>query len=556
MANETVSIRIKAFDQTQKALRGIQAAFGRLSKVFFSFKTALVGAVGAGGMGLLIRQSLNATDALAKTAGRIGTTTEALSKLQFAGSLAGIETNTLNMALQRFVRRTSEAANGTGEAVSALRELGVDARRIEQLPLDERMQSLASAFNRVDAEGNAVFTETEKLRLAFKLFDSEGTSMLNMLSSNADEMGALFKEAQQLGLVMSTSTAEGVEDANDALTRLQGLFKGVITQTAAGLAPAIEILATQFKAFVLELSNANGGVEGFGKYLAGEFIDSIIGTIEFLEDFINGARGIVDAFRTAKHAVKDFFGFAGEKPELLGDIDLTTRLVKPLQDAKDAITNPLQEIKTELETVAAIAQEPFYQPLINGFRRFADGIDDVIEKMPHIDQAVEGFAKGAMTQFTDQFTAAVTGAKNFGDAMKGLAKSVVDSLIKMLVQYYITKPLFDALGGAIGAAFPTGGGVSGARAMGGPVAGGRPYLVGERGPELMVPAGNGTVVPNNALGGGGVTVVQNINVTTGVQQTVRAEIANLLPQISNAAKSAVADARMRGGGFSKAMVGA
>jgi len=49
--------------------------------------------------------------------------------------------------------------------------------------------------------------------------------------------------------------------------------------------------------------------------------------------------------------------------------------------------------------------------------------------------------------------------------------------------------------------------------------------------------------------------VQNINVTTGVQQTVRAEIANLLPQISNAAKSAVADARMRGGGFSKAMVG-
>ena len=93
------------------------------------------------------------------------------------------------------------------------------------------------------------------------------------------------------------------------------------------------------------------------------------------------------------------------------------------------------------------------------------------------------------------------------------------------------------------------------RARGGPVTGGRPYIVGERGPELMVPAGNGTVVPNNALGGGGVTVVQNINVTTGVQQTVRAEIANLLPQISNAAKAAVADARMRGGGFSKAMAG-
>ena len=86
--------------------------------------------------------------------------------------------------------------------------------------------------------------------------------------------------------------------------------------------------------------------------------------------------------------------------------------------------------------------------------------------------------------------------------------------------------------------------------------GNTPYMVGEKGPELFIPSTTGRVVPNNQLGGSGVTVVQNINVTTGVRQTVRAEIANLLPQISNAAKSAVADARMRGGGFSKAMVGA
>ena len=53
MATESVSIVIKAFDQTQKALRGIKRAFAGLSKVFFSFKTALVAAVGAGGLGLL-----------------------------------------------------------------------------------------------------------------------------------------------------------------------------------------------------------------------------------------------------------------------------------------------------------------------------------------------------------------------------------------------------------------------------------------------------------------------------------------------------------------------
>ncbi|MDB6004409.1 MAG: hypothetical protein JWR15_1396 [Prosthecobacter sp.] len=37
------------------------------------------------------------------------------------------------------------------------------------------------------------------------------------------------------------------------------------------------------------------------------------------------------------------------------------------------------------------------------------------------------------------------------------------------------------------------------RAMGGPVRAGRPYLVGEKGPEVIVPQQSGTVVPNHAL---------------------------------------------------------
>lgn len=48
------------------------------------------------------------------------------------------------------------------------------------------------------------------------------------------------------------------------------------------------------------------------------------------------------------------------------------------------------------------------------------------------------------------------------------------------------------------------------KAAGGSVAAGRPYIVGERGPELMVPGQSGTIVPNHMLGGGGIT----FNITT------------------------------------------
>ena len=54
------------------------------------------------------------------------------------------------------------------------------------------------------------------------------------------------------------------------------------------------------------------------------------------------------------------------------------------------------------------------------------------------------------------------------------------------------------MGGAVGDLFKAISNFGGARADGGPVQAGRPYLVGERGPEIVVPRQAGTVLPNGA----------------------------------------------------------
>ena len=95
------------------------------------------------------------------------------------------------------------------------------------------------------------------------------------------------------------------------------------------------------------------------------------------------------------------------------------------------------------------------------------------------------------------------------------------------------------------------------RAGGGTVQQGSPTLVGERGPELFVPSGAGKIVngadTKSAMsGGGGVSVVQNLNFAVGVTNTVRAEVMNMLPAIQQSTVQAVADAKQRGGKFSKA----
>src|SRR3954467_10946611 len=87
------------------------------------------------------------------------------------------------------------------------------------------------------------------------------------------------------------------------------------------------------------------------------------------------------------------------------------------------------------------------------------------------------------------------------------------------------------LAGLIGSLF---GGAPG-RATGGPVSPGRPYWVGERGPELFVPASAGSVAA--AGGGGGVREVRvAITVNAGAGEAPRA-LAQSSRQVARAVKA-------------------
>ena len=93
------------------------------------------------------------------------------------------------------------------------------------------------------------------------------------------------------------------------------------------------------------------------------------------------------------------------------------------------------------------------------------------------------------------------------------------------------------------------------RAYGGPVAAGNTYLVGEQGPELIRMNANGYVTPNHLLpkGGGGVNQTVVYQISTGVTDTVRAEIMRLAPALNAAAVAAVEQAINSGTSLSRAV---
>ena len=157
----------------------------------------------------------------------------------------------------------------------------------------------------------------------------------------------------------------------------------------------------------------------------------------------------------------------------------------------------------------------------------------------------------------DAFLRGKQGALDFKSILRELIIDIQKAIIKKMILDKVTGVITSGIEGILSPKSPNIGTPDPRVRMagGGTVQQGSPTIVGERGPELFVPGSAGSI-RNNAdskgSGGGGVNIVQNLNFAVGVTNTVRAEVMNMLPAIQQSTITAVADAKQRGGKFSKA----
>jgi uncharacterized protein involved in type VI secretion and phage assembly len=219
--------------------------------------------------------------------------------------------------------------------------------------------------------------------------------------------------------------------------------------------------------------------------------------------------------------------------------------MRSAQDAENQYRLNMFDKRIAAQEKAELEYQAFMDEMREGeLQQYLKMQDLKDERIREANDKLKAYADQLGMAFGNAFENAILTGQKLSDTLRDLANDI----LRLVVRQTITNPMADAISGAIGT-------FMGARADGGPVTGGGTYMVGERGPELFVPNTSGMIVPHEALqgGGGGVTVQQTINVTTGVQQTVRAEILTLMPQIANAAKAAVSDAKLRGGSYAAAL---
>jgi hypothetical protein len=226
--------------EMEAANRRIEAFWRRAGVAAAAATAALAAAAGA-----MIRSGLQVVDAQAKLAASLDTTVASIQVLERAGDLAGVSMGQIEQATMQLTRRLSQAASGTGPAVSALNQLRLSASELQRLPLDQRIALIQDRL--------AEFVpEAERAAIASQLFGDRAALVFTRIDS------ATLRQANQdlidFGVIVSDQDAGQIERTNDAISRLGLLWRGVSNQLTVAVAPAIEAVVEG----LARIANVNG----------------------------------------------------------------------------------------------------------------------------------------------------------------------------------------------------------------------------------------------------------------------------------------------------------
>jgi len=607
MAANDVNIRIKAVDDTDKAFRSVKSSLGGLKNAVFSVQGAIAGLAGGFALRGIVEANRTFQNLQASLVTFTGSADAAAKQFQILQEFAAQTPFSLQEVVGGFNTLVARGINPTIESFAAFGDIASGTGK----SLNQFIEAIADAatgeFERLKEFGITAKSEGDKVAITFggltQTIGKNSTEILGYLEQLAQTKfgGSTARQADTLNGAFSNlgdsldklSVSIGNAGLNDFLIKLArnssnaaNSIGGMIDRFNAGSGFA-EIFGAKIGAAALELNSAKKELDSFNNriLLYGRNEKLTTGLAEAQERYnralfafkgqgsnalpmvslvelpkIKSTPVSVESSEAKKAREAYAKQLADQRAELasLMTVEETRarkgiaemyRLRDAANESGQAFRNSYAEAKKLRDNVGGagmIAIRETVEAMKTPLEQFADGIKTVEDSMQDI-------ALGGLMKFEDGLVGLINGTKSASEAFRDMANNIINDMIRMVIQQSITAPLAGALSGAISGMFGGAAVPATPRAIGGSVQSGRTHLVGERGPELFIPSASGSIVPNNAMGGGGITVVQNINVSTGVQQTVRAEIMTLMPQISNAAKSAVAEARLRGGSFSAAM---
>lgn len=380
----------------------------------------------------------------------------------------------------------------------------------------------------------------DELRPAFE----DLVRVTGSVSEANDLMAVAMDVAAAKGIPLETAVKAVAKASEGQFTAVNKLVPGLIDLSDKSLTAddAMAALADTFGGEAQAAMETTGGKAKVAARDMGELTESLgVALIPILTQLLDIVQPVIDKFLAMDDSTQKIIVVIGLAVAAIGPL---ITVIGALSTAFTFLAaNPIVLVIAALVAlgvglvIAYQKSETFrdivnaaVQAVANAFLDMGGWVLDVIDKM------LGGFA--TMVEAASHLP--VVGSKFAGmaDDIRGAQHAVQDMADSMHTGINIVSTDLDKarqgfrdLGlaatnigfGGGGGGIIVGAGPVRARAAGGPVSAGRPYLVGEDRPELFVPGRSGTIVPN--VGGGGVT----INVSGALDPTaVARQISDLL----------------------------
>jgi lambda family phage tail tape measure protein len=336
---------------------------------------------------------------------------------------------------------------------------------------------------------NNIQNEIEKIKLNEKLgLDDQAAAKIKILNENIRQIqGATADASNSIVKYLTTAqTARILEE--DRLRTLENITKAYDDQVQR-----TQTLGDQIRTVGQQINDAM-------------FEGAQIGKSPLETQIAKIKRDAEVAAQSAKQA------FAG----MFGDGDLGPEREAELLKGLDAIQAKYQQLAV-IQADNVRANYDYSRSWSGGweeaFRQYIENATNAANTARDVFGAVTTNMNSAIDNFVE------TGKFKFSDFAQSIIRDLVKIELKAMASKVLT-PILSGLGSGISSLLGF--------AEGGNPPINRPSLVGEKGPELFVPKTAGTVVPNNALGGG--APITNNYITNNISAVDAKSVAQLFAE--------------------------
>lgn len=199
------------------------------------------GASIVGGLTMATKATMEYGSWVSDAAKRTGVAAESLGRLRFAAEQSAVDVGGLETGLTFLQRNMNAAAGGSDQASAAFKALG-----IEVVDGNGKLRDTETVLMEAADKITAIESPAQRTALAMQIFGRSGAQLLPLLSEGSQGIREMGTEAERLGLVMSGTTADKIEEFGDSWDQVKKGFMGLMIQVGQVVIPILDNLFNNY----------------------------------------------------------------------------------------------------------------------------------------------------------------------------------------------------------------------------------------------------------------------------------------------------------------------